>query len=193
MTRDRGPAGKRGEMREVLIASAQELFANNAYVDVTVRAIAEYAHCDPAMISYYFGSKIGLFREAMAVPGDPIKTIVASFGDGGPGSGERVVATVLDLYSSVDSNFRLYVANLLTKDANYDSFMSYLQDELVHALAAKVPGKNAVLRTQLAFGEVLGLCFVRYIVAKEPLASIPSDVLAKRYGQLVDVTLFGAT
>lgn len=188
-----GPTGRRGERKAALIAAARALFSEHAYSAVTVREIAELADCDAGLISYYFGSKIGLFREAMALPGDPIDSIVAAFGNGGPGAGQRVVATVLNLYenAAVDSNFRLYVANLLTKDENYDSFMSYLQDDLIRKIAARVPGKDALLRTQLAFGEVLGLLYARYLFGKDPLASTPSETVAARYGALIDHTLYG--
>lgn len=51
--------------REALLASARELFLKNTYSNISIRKIANHANVNSAMIAYYFGSKSGLFREAI--------------------------------------------------------------------------------------------------------------------------------
>lgn len=59
-TRDRAATEAR------ILAAALQLFAGAAYDRVTVRAIAEAADANPALISRYFGSKQELFGEMVA-------------------------------------------------------------------------------------------------------------------------------
>ncbi|AMN39628.1 TetR/AcrR family transcriptional regulator [Rhodoplanes sp. Z2-YC6860] len=53
-----------------ILERAIELFAERGFSDVTVRDIAEHAQANPAAISYYFGAKDQLIRQA-------IKAVVA--------------------------------------------------------------------------------------------------------------------
>ena len=48
--------------RTRLLDAAERLFAEHGLDGVSVRSIAAAAHVDVAMISYHFGSKMGLFR-----------------------------------------------------------------------------------------------------------------------------------
>ena len=49
------------------------------YDKTTLRAIADDARVDPAMILYLFGSKAALFRESMklVLPSDLLTTVIA--------------------------------------------------------------------------------------------------------------------
>lgn len=57
----RGPAGTRRRIMD----AAQDLFAENGYDHVSVRAIAERAGVNLALINRYFGSKRELFHEVL--------------------------------------------------------------------------------------------------------------------------------
>lgn len=68
-TRRRGPgrpAGGQGEGQEALLAAARELMAEKGLPRVTVREVAERAGVQPALVSYYFGSKRGLLQAVVA-------------------------------------------------------------------------------------------------------------------------------
>lgn len=58
----------RGEPRRLLIASAQEVFNRKGYTSSSTREIAEHAQVSETLMFRYFGSKAGLFREAMVKP-----------------------------------------------------------------------------------------------------------------------------
>ena len=60
--------------QELLLAAAQELFAERGYERVTTREIAERAGVDATLIARYFGSKAGLYLAALR----------AELGDGPP-------------------------------------------------------------------------------------------------------------
>ena len=57
------PAGARsGAARESLIDAAHQVMAEQGYPRVTLRQVADRAGVQPALVSYYFGSKQGLLR-----------------------------------------------------------------------------------------------------------------------------------
>lgn len=75
----RGPgrpsSAERGEdVRQKLIATSQRLFADKGFGEVGLREIGRAAGVTPAMISYYFGDKAGLY-EAVFV--DTLDTLLA--------------------------------------------------------------------------------------------------------------------
>lgn len=58
----------RGEPRRLLIAAAQDLFNRKGYTSTSTREIADAAQVSETLMFRYFGSKAGLFREAMVTP-----------------------------------------------------------------------------------------------------------------------------
>ncbi|GAB7143643.1 TetR/AcrR family transcriptional regulator [Mycobacterium riyadhense] len=65
-----GPAIRRprGEPRRLLLDAARELFARQDYRTTTTREIAEAAGVSEYLLFRHFGSKAGLFRQALVVP-----------------------------------------------------------------------------------------------------------------------------
>jgi len=74
-----GATRDREATRQRILLAAEREFAKHAYEHVTVRAVAAAAGVNVALISRYFGSKLGLFREvvdgdtrfARVIDGDP--------------------------------------------------------------------------------------------------------------------------
>ncbi|CAM3267538.1 TetR family transcriptional regulator [Mycobacterium intermedium] len=58
----------RGEPRRLLLDAARELFARRDYRSTTTREIAEAAGVSEYLLFRNFGSKAGLFREALVLP-----------------------------------------------------------------------------------------------------------------------------
>lgn len=75
----RAPASRRprGEPRKLLLAAARDLFARQDYRSTTTREIAEAAGVTEHLLFRNFGSKAGLFREALVLP---FTEFVESFG-----------------------------------------------------------------------------------------------------------------
>jgi AcrR family transcriptional regulator len=67
----------RGEARRLLLDSARELFGRQDYRRTTTREIAEAAGVSEYLLFRHFGSKAGLFREAVVAP---FTTFVENFG-----------------------------------------------------------------------------------------------------------------
>lgn len=58
----------RGEAKRLLLDAARELFARQDYRGTTTREIAEAAGVTEYLLFRHFGSKAGLFREALVLP-----------------------------------------------------------------------------------------------------------------------------
>ena len=64
----RGLRRPRGAPRKLLLAAARDLFARQDYRSTTTREIAEAAGVSEHLLFRNFGSKAGLFREALVLP-----------------------------------------------------------------------------------------------------------------------------
>jgi AcrR family transcriptional regulator len=63
-----GARRPRGEPRRLLLDAARELFAMQGFGGTSTREIAERAGVSETLMFRYFGSKVGLFRDALVVP-----------------------------------------------------------------------------------------------------------------------------
>ena len=65
-----------------------------------MRAIAREAGVDPALVSYYFGSKSGLFVESLRLPVNPADAIAAVLAEGTDDLGRRLVTRFLQVWDN---------------------------------------------------------------------------------------------
>ncbi|WPP01737.1 TetR/AcrR family transcriptional regulator [Pseudomonas sp. HR96] len=70
----KGPGRPEGasNLRDVILDAAEELFANLGFAGTTMREVSEQAKVTQALITYYFGSKYGLFEEVFLRRGSAI-------------------------------------------------------------------------------------------------------------------------
>lgn len=70
----KGPGRPEGasNLRDVILDAAEELFANLGFAGTTMREVSEQARVTQALITYYFGSKYGLFEEVFLRRGSAI-------------------------------------------------------------------------------------------------------------------------
>lgn len=59
---------RRGEPRRLLLESARDLFSRQGYSNTSTREIADHAGVSETLLFRHFGSKAGLFREALVAP-----------------------------------------------------------------------------------------------------------------------------
>jgi AcrR family transcriptional regulator len=59
---------RRGVPRQLLLEAARELFAQKSYNEISTREIADHASVSEPLLFKWFGSKLGLFREAVVLP-----------------------------------------------------------------------------------------------------------------------------
>ncbi|HWD06409.1 MAG TPA: TetR family transcriptional regulator [Amycolatopsis sp.] len=174
--RGRRPAGQ--DTRTALVDAARTVFADNGYERATVRAIAARAGVDAAMVNHWFGSKEGLFAQAvLELPFEPVE-LVAALRDGPIEQfGERVVRTFITRWDGAGGDtFQALVRSITSHEAASTvlrDFFSKFFAELITGLGSD----NGPLRTTLCASQLVGLGMIRYIARFEPLATTEVETL----------------
>ena len=93
--RKRGARPGRPDTRHIVLDIARHRFFTDGYRAVTLRSLADEADVDVALISYYFGSKRGLFAAALDLPSNPPELLREAL-QGDPATlPERILRTLL--------------------------------------------------------------------------------------------------
>src|SRR3954471_3796844 len=80
--------------REAIAEAARRCFGEAGYDRASIRAVAEAAGVDPALVMHYFGSKQELFVSVMALPFEPADVLPALAR--GDRAGERLARFIVD-------------------------------------------------------------------------------------------------
>ena len=176
----RGPSACRGEVKQHIIAAAKSEFVTQGYDHTTLRSIARGAGCDPALITYYFGTKQKLFRACMDLPLDPASEIIALLTPGPQGAATRLVDYILDLYEHTLTSDTLLalMRALITDTSTSQRFRTYIRSDVLEQISqflAADPERARRLGEELEIilSMLYGVVTMRYIIALEPLASMP--------------------
>jgi AcrR family transcriptional regulator len=175
----RGPRQDGVQARELILDAARGQFAEQGYDGASMRAIARDAGVDPALVSYYFGSKSGLFVESLRLPVNPADAIAAVLAEGTDGLGERLVTRFLQVWDNSASGEP--IINVLRSAASRPALIrEFVERQIVPRFAAALEGPDAELRATAVTSQMLGLAMVRYVLRVEPLASAePEQVVAR--------------
>lgn len=180
-TRRRGRRQGEPVSREAVLAAAKKRFSADGYERTTLRAIADDAHVDPAMVLYLFGSKVDLFRESLRLIIDP-QMLVAALADGDGDVGTRMVRVYLTIWESPDTGPSM-VTMLRSATSNNDAheaFRSFIQGYVLTAVSGVLGGdEQARLRATLAATTLVGTAMLRYVMEIPPLASLSGDALVR--------------
>ncbi|WP_199609558.1 TetR/AcrR family transcriptional regulator [Flocculibacter collagenilyticus] len=127
-----GRPKSKGQHRETLICAARQLFIEQDYELVSIRAIAKVAGKDPALIRYYFGSKLNLF---IAVIQETIAPVVQKVKELNKSADVRNPAVLMNTYYQVMAQYPSFprliyrLANMKLTPKNSDIFN--IVDELI--------------------------------------------------------------
>jgi AcrR family transcriptional regulator len=146
--------------RQAILDSARWCFSHDGYDQVGVRDIAARAGADPALVNRYFGSKEGLFAEAVSAKFD----LSELFAGDRAMLGERLARYVLQK-KSPSNGYDPLVALLRSSSSEVAGGMlrGALIDGFVRPLAARLDGPDAEPRAELAASVLLGLLVYRTI------------------------------
>lgn len=191
----KGTRGRRRgspDTREAILAVARRRFLADGYAPVTMRSIAAEAGVDAALISYFFGSKKGLFGAVLGLVANPPEVLAGAL-PGDPATlPERVLRALLTAWDDPEGGARLV---LLVRAAVAEPDLSrllrdLLEHEIVDRIAEHIGGPGARARAA-AFGtQLAGLIFVRYIMRVEPAASMAPDELIARHAPGLRAVLY---
>jgi AcrR family transcriptional regulator len=168
-----GVGGPRSERtRRAILDAARSIFASRGYEQTTIRAVAVEAGIDASMVMRYFGSKAGLFTAAAIVSLDPpdLRSVPASR------RAALLVRHFLDRWEDGPSADSLVL--LLRAAVTDEAVAAQLQasfNEMVAGPVAALGVGDAGRRSALISAQLIGIAISRYILLREPLASMPID------------------
>lgn len=179
--------------RAAILAAAREQFADQGYDRTSVRSIAAQAGVDPALVSHFHSSKQALFAAVVELPFDPAEVLPRLLAGGHEHVGQRLAEFVVGVMESPEGRRRILG---LVRAATSEPEAARLVRELITAemlgpLAAALPVDDAPYRAALAGSQVVGLAMARHVIAVEPLASQPPDVVAASLGPTLQRYLTG--
>ncbi len=214
MTAARGEGGERGERghlgeapptrtgrrpgkpdtKRMILDAARASFAEHGFAGASVRRIAAAAGVDPALVHHYFGTKERLFLATVDVPVD-LPMIIGRIAAGGvDGFGLRMIGTLLSVWDSpAGSGLAVALRTALADPVRTRMLREFVGTQLIGALLRplQLPAAEADLRAGLVMSQVAGLITGRYLLAVEPLASLPPAQLAQTIGATVQRYLSG--
>jgi AcrR family transcriptional regulator len=189
----RGRRPGRPETRAQLLDVARRRFLAEGYQAVTMRSIAAEAGVDAALVSYFFGSKRGLFGAVLALTANPPELLRAAL-PGDPATlPERVLGALLGAWDDPGQRGPLRV--LVTAAVQDPEVARLLTDafehEMVDRVADHIGGPHARYRAAAFVSQLAGLVFSRYVLRLEPLASMTADEITRHLAPGLRAALHG--
>ncbi|MFI6151238.1 TetR family transcriptional regulator [Kitasatospora sp. NPDC051170] len=191
MPRGRRPGSP--DTKAAVLEVARRRFLAEGYQAVTLRSIAAEAGVDMALISYYFGSKRGLFGAAMALAVNPAEVIEQVLAGDPATLPQRLLRTLIAVWDNPASGPPLLamLRNAVQDEGHGALVREVLQREIVERVAARLDGPGAQRRAA-AFGVVVaGVITTRYLVRLEPVASMTADEIVRHVGPSLRLALNG--
>ena len=181
---------KGAQTRQRLLDAAQDLFAEQPFDAVTVRAIATQAGVDPALINHYFGSKEGLFGEVIARITNPDSALGVLTETPQSRWGYEIVRYADTVWSSPTGKALLAVFRR-GLSGNPEVLQASVRRIILDRLTAHLNASDQQLRASLAASQMVGVIVARHIVHLEPMASLTTEELVDLIGPTIQRYLTG--
>jgi AcrR family transcriptional regulator len=180
------------DTRAAILDAARSAFADRGFAGTTIRAVAAEAGVDAALVHHYFGTKDDLFVAALELPVDPRQAIAPALLAGPDGAGERLLRVFLGVWDDPANTpvFAALARTLLDPSAGHlmrEGFLPVVLQPVGRTLGLDRPE----LRMSLVASQILGLVLGRYVLALEPLASLPADTVVAAYAPTLQRYLTG--
>jgi AcrR family transcriptional regulator len=191
--RRRGPRSGAGDTRTAVLDAARRRFAEHGYDGTKLRDVAADAGVDVALVSYFFGSKDGLFAAAMELQVSPADVVAQLVADGVEGLGERLVRRLLAVLGDPAAGAPLValVRSAATHDEAAATLRGFVERAILGRLATAIDAPDPELRAALCGSQVVGLVMARYVVGVAPLAEADPGDLAAAIGPSLERYLTG--
>jgi AcrR family transcriptional regulator len=187
----RGPRPGKPDTREAIRLVARERFLADGFRSVTMRGIAQAAGVDVALVSYYFGSKRGVFGAAMSVQANPAEIVEQVLKGDRENLAERLLRTFLSAWDDpvLGAQLKAVAAAAVTEPDLGRVLREFVEHEIIGQLAEKLGGPAARRRAAAFSTQISGVVFSRYLLAVEPTASMSIDELVAELLPALERTL----
>ncbi|MGC0367685.1 AcrR family transcriptional regulator [Rhodococcus sp. 27YEA15] len=171
-------AERRSHSRESIAGAARELFAERGYIETTIRAVAQRADVDPALVMQHFGSKSALFD---AVSGIPV-TLDDALEGPLEELGERLLRHALSEVDRKDDRTMPVLRSMLTHPEAAHAVRCAIMNPETSPWTRVLVGEDAERRSALIGTLVLGVLVARYMVHIPGVADVPAERLVELLG-----------
>ena len=181
-------AGRRGHQTRARIAEAAgALFAARGYERTTIRAIAERAAVDPAMVMRHFGSKEGLFAAVSAFDLRLPDLAKVPRNEVGPTVAELFV---MRLRTAEGEGLLRLLRAASSNEAARATIRELFRRQVVAMVAGIVRDpQEAERRGALLASQIIGLVYCRSVIGLPPLAEAEPAALRHYLVPLVEAIL----
>ncbi|MDT0306622.1 TetR family transcriptional regulator [Streptomyces sp. DSM 44917] len=197
-TRTRGRPPGNPPTRERIAEVARGLFLERGYRGTTLRAVAAAAGVDSALIAYHFGSKQGLFGEALRVrcgQSLAVAEALAAGRGGGPAElADRLLRAITDLGDDPAPGDPLSGFGRMALGADEEALpvlREFLEREVLARIAEYLGGPDATERATAAMTLMGGLIFTRYLNPLGPVAALSPEEVRRILGPALRAALAG--
>ena len=180
------------DTRAAILAAAREAFASSGFGGTTIRGVAAAAGVDAALVHHYFGTKDDLFMASLELPVDPRVELAGVVEAGPDGAGERLLRAFLSVWDDPQSQVPLLALARAVLAPGGDrlireGFLPVVVAPVLEQLVADRPRE----RVPLVASQMMGLILVRYVLAVEPLASLPAEAVVAQVAPTLQRYLTG--
>lgn len=148
-----------------------------------MRGIATAAGVDPALVHHYFGTKQELFTATVALPVDFAQVLPYLLAGGIEGIGERIVRTLLTVWSSPAQPALVAAARTALADPTSAALLrQFVMMELFDRLIAHLDLPDPQRRVGLVATQVLGLIVSRFLLELPVVVERTDEELVRSLG-----------
>lgn len=161
------------------MAAARRQFGEAGYARTTLRSVAAEAEVDPRLVLHYFGSKRGLFLEAVELPIDASLVVSRAIRGESGTVGERVATLVLSVLDEpAPRQVLMGILRAAVTDAEAAGLVrDLLSERLLAPIAREVAADQPELRATMVASQIVGLTVARHVVGLDPIASASRETL----------------
>ncbi|WP_199255541.1 TetR/AcrR family transcriptional regulator [Mycolicibacterium mengxianglii] len=200
----KAPAAKRpgrrsgqSDTRAQILDAARTRFTQVGYRAATMRAIATDVGVDPALISYFFGSKEQLFGAAFELRANPAMVISGQIAGPLAALPERLLTALVHTWDDPANRSTLLTIAQTGDDAGGFALTRGFVEEalekpiLDRLLAEGVPAGDARRASAMLATTLVGVIYARYVLAIDAAAEVPGDAFIAGYLPVVRAALSG--
>ncbi|MEO5834966.1 MAG: TetR family transcriptional regulator [Nakamurella sp.] len=165
---------------EQILDAARTLFAERGYPGTTVRAVAERAGVNPALVHHYFATKERLFVAALRFPLNPVDVVITLLAAGPRDEfAQRFVRFFIQAWRDPETGPRLQavVRSAVSTAPGVASIRELAEEVLLTGVSEAL--NVSKLRVATAITHLIGLMLGSSIIGIEPLASATEDQLVE--------------
>ncbi|WP_371503247.1 TetR family transcriptional regulator [Kitasatospora sp. NBC_00374] len=177
----RGRRAGSPDTRAQILDVARRRFLAEGYHAVTLRSIAAEAGVDLALVSYFFGSKKGLFGACLALAANPAELLAQTLEGDLATFPQRALRAMLTVWDDPEAGapLRAMLGGAAQDPALAALVKEVIEREMIDKIAARIGGPDAHRRAGNFCTQMAGLILTRCILRLEPVASMPVDEIVR--------------